>query len=129
MNEDIKKSVKDAVDGFFPQAVDLSCALAAEPELSGVEFKSAERIKAVLSEAGFKIEAPFCDMPTAFKAVFENGSGPKVALLAEYDALPGVGHGCGHNLSGALSVLAASALVKLAPLFKGTLIVFGTPDE
>jgi amidohydrolase len=83
----------------------------------------------ILRGAGFTVEAPFCKMPTAFNATLSTGGKPRAALLAEYDALPGIGHACGHNLHGSLTILAALALAEVRDAFSGTLSVIGTPDE
>jgi amidohydrolase len=129
MYAEIRSAAAKAVRGHFAKARDLSAALAARPELSGEEFESAALFARTLETAGYRIETPFCGMPTAFRAEMKNGEGPALAILAEYDALPGIGHGCGHNLHGALSVLTALALAELRELFRGTVYVIGTPDE
>ena len=121
--------VSEAVQKHFDRARKLSDELAANPELSGEEFESAVRFTRTLQSAGYRVETPFCNMPTAFRAVLENGEGPAIAILAEYDALPGIGHGCGHNLHGSLSILTALALSELRDRFRGTVLVIGTPDE
>ncbi len=94
------------------------------------EFKTSKSMQEFL--AGFHIETGLASMPTAFKASFGSGS-PVVALLAEMDALPGIGHGCGHNIVGAASVGAAVALLKVlggeGKLLPGTVVVLGTPAE
>ncbi len=81
---------------------------------------------------GFKIETGIASMETAFRASFGAGS-PVVVLLAEMDALPGIGHGCGHNIAGSASVGAGVALLKLlggeGKLLSGTVVVLGTPAE
>jgi amidohydrolase len=84
---------------------------------------------ALLKKGGFEVTSPFAGYDTAYQAVFHNGEGPKIAFLAEYDALPGVGHGCGHNFHGSLSILAGLAMVELKSFWKGTLEVIGTPAE
>lgn len=67
--------------------------------------------------------------PTGFRAVLKNGEGPSAALLIEYDALPELGHACGHNAHCAMAVLAALAMADLKDRFQGTVYVFGTPAE
>ena len=67
--------------------------------------------------------------PTAFRGVLKNGEGPSAAILVEYDALPGLGHACGHNAHCAMAVLAALAMADLKDRFQGTVYVFGTPAE
>ena len=121
--------VRQTVERFKPLAVKLSDELAAAPELSGEEYEASRKIVGILEKAGFAVEYPFDGLETAFKATLDNGVGASVALMVEYDALPGIGHGCGHNLHGAMSVLAALALADLKELFTGKLYVIGTPDE
>lgn len=111
------------------KACALSDWMAANPELSGEEFESSRRIVGILSEAGFAVEFPYGDLPTAFRAMAGPGTGPQVAILVEYDALPEMGHACGHCVSGAMSVLAALALADLVGEAGGTLSVVGTPAE
>jgi len=121
--------VRQTVEKHKPIAVKLSDELAAAPELSGEEYEASRKIAGILKKAGFAVEYPFDGLETAFKATLDNGEGPSVALMVEYDALPGIGHGCGHNLHGAMSVLAGLALADLKKIFSGKLYVIGTPDE
>jgi amidohydrolase len=123
-----KDAVAAGVAASADTAIGLSRALYAEPEIRWQEFKSAARVASVLADAGFAVEAPYCGMPTAFRAVY--GSGPlRIALCAEYDALPGIGHACGHNMIASISSTAAVALTGLADSLGLTVIVLGTPAE
>jgi amidohydrolase len=89
-----------------------------------------EKITKVLEEHGFDVEKGVYDMPTAFMASFKGkGDGHKVAVLAEYDALPGVGHGCGHDLIAASAVGAGIAASKAISELDGEILVIGTPAE
>jgi amidohydrolase len=100
------------------------------PELGDQEFKSMKMLVNLLEENGFEVEEGIVERPTAFKAEFNSGKpGPKIAYLAEYDALPGVGHGCGHNLIGTMSVGAGIALSKVIQETGGSVVVLGTPAE
>ncbi|WP_047981002.1 M20 family metallopeptidase [Ornithinibacillus contaminans] len=100
------------------------------PELGDQEFESMKLLVTLLQNHGFEVETGLVDRPTAFKAVFPSGKpGPTIAYLAEYDALPGVGHGCGHNLIGTMSVGAGIVLSKLAHETGGSVVVLGTPAE
>jgi amidohydrolase len=118
-----------AVTKHFQTAVALSRDLAAHPEISHKEFESSAKIAAILKGIGYEVEYPFLGYPTAFRAVYKNGEGPTAAFLVEYDALPGIGHACGHNLHGALSVLAGLAMMELKTRFQGSVVLVGTPGE
>lgn len=119
----------EAVERHHPTAVALSDDLAAHPELPDQEFRSSKKIVELLERAGFQVEYPYLGYETGFRAVLDNGEGPSAAILVEYDALPELGHACGHNVHGSMSVLAALALAELKEHFSGKLYVFGTPAE
>lgn len=121
--------VREAVNKHRALAVKLSDDLAARPELSGKEYEASRRIVGILKQAGYEVEYPFDGIDTAFRAALDNGEGPSVAVLVEYDALPEIGHGCGHNLHGSMAVLTALALAELKVQFKGRLFIIGTPAE
>lgn len=118
-----------AVERNHAAAVSLSDDLAVHPELSGQEFRSSKKIAEILTQAGYQVEYPYLDYPTGFHAVLDNGSGPSAAILVEYDALPKLGHACGHNVHGSMAVLAALALAEIRGSFQGQVHVFGTPAE
>jgi amidohydrolase len=110
------------------------CAVAltlhANPELGMCEYDSSKLLAATLDDFGFTVTKPFAGLKTAFKAEFGSGS-PCFCFIAEYDALPGLGHACGHNLI-AISALAAGKA--LADAMKsegidGSVVVMGTPGE
>lgn len=109
------------------------CALArgihAEPELAFEEHKAVARITTLLERHGAAVERSFGGLDTSFRARLGDGSGPRVAILAEYDALPEVGHACGHNLIAAGAVGAWLALLPLADQIAGTVELVGTPAE
>ena len=127
--DEILSSIEQAVARHFPQAAALSDELYAHPELPDREFHSSQKIVKILRQAGYQVEYPYLNMPTAFRAVLDRGEGPSVAILTEYDALPDLGHACGHNVHGSMSVLAAMALAELQDHFHGKLYIFGTPAE
>lgn len=99
------------------------------PELGYQEFFASSQLASVLESANFKIEMPYKGLPTAFKAAYKHGNGPKIAFLAEYDALAGVGHGCGHNLIGPAAVGAALGMKAGLDELEAEIIVIGTPAE
>ena len=100
------------------------------PELGNEEYKAVEALTTFLKEHDFKIEAPIADMATAFKATFDSGKpGMTIGYLCEYDALPKIGHGCGHNMIGAMSAGAGVVLSKVLHEIGGKVMVYGTPAE
>ncbi len=122
-----KRALIDTIDALSPQMKELASAIFAEPELGYQEYNSSARLAAFLENNGFTVERGLLDMPTAFHAVAGSGQGSHVAFLAEYDALPGLGHACGHNLFGVAAATAGIALARVLPA--GTVHVFGTPAE
>nr|WSY54347.1 M20 family metallopeptidase [Streptomyces sp. NBC_00886] len=113
-----------------PRMDAVSLSIHARPELKFAEFHARQVLTRWLAEAGFTVTAPAGGLDTAFVALHAGSRpGPCVAVLAEYDALPGVGHGCGHNLIAAGGVAAALAVVRALPAHPGTVAVIGTPGE
>jgi amidohydrolase len=111
------------------EVMGLAQALFRSPELSGEEEASARLLAGALEQAGFEVETGAGGLPTAFVAQTRTAEGPVLAFLAEYDALPEIGHGCGHNLIGAAAVGAAMVLARVAGDLKGQVRVVGTPAE
>ncbi len=100
------------------------------PEVSNYEFFACERLSQQLIDEGFQVEVDVAGHRTGFAAYYRSGKpGPTLAFLAEYDALAGLGHGCGHNLFGATSLLAAAALKQVIGEVGGEVRVYGTPGE
>jgi amidohydrolase len=119
-----------AVSAGAEDALALSAWMASCPELSLEEVETSQRYRAYLRAQGFAVEAGVAGMQTAFTA--RRGSPQalvRVALLAEMDALPEIGHACGHNLSGPASLLAAAALAKVLPEGAAEIAVIGCPAE
>jgi amidohydrolase len=114
------------------RAVAISAELHANPELALCEYQASEVLQDWLKDEGFAVTAGVADLPTAFVASWGSGS-PRIAVMAEYDALPGLGHGCGHNLIAAGGLTAGIAmrrvLAEAAPAHQGTILVIGTPGE
>ncbi|MGO1259151.1 MAG: amidohydrolase [Brachybacterium sp.] len=106
----------------------LARAIHADPETAFEERRAHDRCAGLLEEAGFTVERGIAELPTAFRATLGSGS-LVAALCVEYDALPGIGHGCGHNLIAGASLGAALALAELVPTLDVTLQVIGTPAE
>ncbi|MFU9136870.1 M20 family metallopeptidase [Erwinia sp. ErVv1] len=125
-----KDKIINAVDAAGDTLHSLALSLHKNPELSFQEHRSAGELIAPLREAGFTIETGTAGLETAFRASWQKGvGGPTIALLAEYDALPELGHACGHNLIGTASVAAALALKAADVDFTGRIEVIGTPAE
>lgn len=139
-----KEHLVATCDRLMPEAKQAARRIFDLKELSGKEIQSAELHIERLAAAGAKIERGIAGIPTAFRATFGSGSPPRIALFTEYDALPGMGHACGHNVSGTASTFAAIAFIE-SGLFAtpsrspsneegekvvvGTLEVIGTPME
>ncbi|PHY18066.1 amidohydrolase [Caulobacter sp. BP25] len=142
-----RAQILKAVDADAAQIQDAALKIWSFAEVGYQETKSTALLQSQLKAAGFDIKAGVAGEPTAFIANYKNGPGPVVAILAEFDALPGLaqtadpvktpipgqvaGHGCGHNLFGAASVGAAVALKAwmVKNNVKGELRVYGTPAE
>ncbi len=125
---EIKEQIKASVDGQRSQLVKLSRRIHQHPETGFKEEKAAAWLTAYLKQNGFSIETGSGGMATAFRASYGQGS-PKIAIMAEYDALPELGHACGHNIIASSAVGGAVAARKAVDEFGGTIIVFGTPAE
>jgi amidohydrolase len=125
---DLKQAAKERFEKSRESLVALSHRIHANPELGFEEEKSSRWAAEALADAGFDVKMGACDMPTAFIA--RAGSGPlHVAICAEYDSLPGIGHACGHNIIAATSVGAGIAAAKVTDEAGLTISVIGTPAE
>ena len=126
----LTNTFSDLCKSFAPDAFAINYTLAKNPEISSQEFESVKTIGAVLEKYGMDVTYEFCDLPTAFKASVVKVDNPKgrLAILCEYDALPELGHGCGHNLIAMMSLGAAIAFSQSAPEAWGTTF-FGCPAE
>ncbi|MEU2156241.1 M20 family metallopeptidase [Streptomyces sp. NPDC019396] len=123
-----KRRCRESVDRAEQKLIALSRSIHAEPETAFQEHRSAAKVSGLLRDEGFEVEPGAGGLETAFTARY--GSGPlTVGLCAEYDALPGLGHACGHNIIAASSVGAALALRDVADELGITVMVLGTPAE
>ena len=130
-NGDYQELVVQAIDGLQEELVETSLDIHAHPELNYEEHHAAMLLADSLESHGFQVERGVGGVETAFRGTILGGKadGPTVALLAEYDALPDIGHGCGHNLI-AISNLGAGLGVRAAmESLGGRLVVLGTPAE
>jgi len=122
--------ILNTLESIKEEAWEINDFMYRNPELGDQEYQAVEKLTAFLSKHHFKIEMGIADKPTAFMAIYNsNIPGPKIAYLCEYDALPEIGHGCGHNMIGTMSALAGIALSKIVGEIGGTVIVLGTPAE
>jgi len=128
---DLKASVAAAVEAARSEILDLSHRIHANPEPAFEEHQAATWVAEVLRDHGYHVEHPAGSLATAIRATRrgERGEGPRIGILAEYDALPGLGHGCGHNTMAASGVGAAIALAAVAGELPGEIVFLGTPAE
>lgn len=128
--DQLRNRVAGAIDEHGPGIIDVATRIHQRPEL-GFQERFASRLLAdELARIGFEVERPLGGLETAFRATKRGrGPGPTVAVLAEYDALPGIGHGCGHNLIAASGLASAIGLVQVMDELDGTFQVIGTPAE
>ncbi len=129
---DAKRRLADAVESARGEILDLSHRIHAHPEPAFEERQAAGWIAELLARHGFAVEHPAGSLETAIRATRRGGrggEGPRIGVLAEYDALPGLGHGCGHNTMAASGVGAAIALASIADELPGEIVFLGTPAE
>lgn len=123
-----KQQAQDVIQAHKQSLLDLSHRIHGHPELGFAETQASRWIADTLEEAGLDVERGICDLPTAFRATVGHGS-LHVAICAEYDALPGIGHACGHNIIAAMAAGAGIGLARLADEADLTVTVIGTPAE
>jgi amidohydrolase len=117
------------VDDLAPALREVSTKIHAHPELRFEEHKAAAWLAEAVEREGLSVERGVGGLPTAFRARIGGGEGPKVAILAEYDALPEIGHACGHNLIAGGALGAFLALARQRDQIHGTVDLVGTPAE
>lgn len=125
---DWKALINAEIEARRDQLEHLAITIGNNPELGFAEEKASRLLASALNKAGFKITQPIAGMNTAFKGSLGAGR-PNVALLCEYDALPNLGHACGHNLIGVASVGAALGLAPFLANLGGSVTVLGAPAE
>jgi amidohydrolase len=126
--EKLKLKVKDSVESQKQQLIQLSLNIHDNPELGFKEEKASAWLTSYLEDSGFHVERGIAGLATAFRATYGQRS-PRIALLAEYDALPKIGHGCGHNIIAASAVGAGVTSKFVIDQLGGTVVVLGTPAE
>ncbi len=126
--KDLKDRAGSKLDEVEPQLFELSQWMYDNPEVGLEEFQASKRIAGLLAENGFDVEYPAYGMETAFVAR-AGSTGPELIVCAEYDALPAIGHACGHNIIAASAVGAGIALAAMADELGCRITVLGTPAE
>ena len=126
---DLKRAVSNAVDAMRTELIGISRSIHAEPELAFQEEKAAARLTEAVERHNLAVTRGAYGLSTAFESEFGPKKRPCVAILAEYDALPGIGHACGHNLIATSGLGAALARAKLGDRLPGRVRFLGTPAE
>ena len=129
---DVKARAAGAVEAARDEILDLSHRIHAAPEPAFEEHQASAWVAEVLARHGFAVEHPVGSLATAVRGRLAGGrgtDGPRIGILAEYDALPGLGHGCGHNPMASSGVGAAIALAAVRDAFAGEIVFLGTPAE
>ena len=127
-SEKLKNIAISAVDSRQEDLIDISMEIHRNPELPFEEFKASALLANYLRDNNFNVDYPAYGLETAFKATVGN-SGPSIAIMAEYDAVPEIGHGCGHSIIATAAVGAGVALSSIIEEIGGTIAIFGTPAE
>jgi amidohydrolase len=125
----LKDAISARVDALRPELERIGRDIHANPEIAYEERQAVAWLTEMLKKHGFSVEVGVANTPTAFVATRRNGTGPTVAFLSEYDALRGLGHGCGHNLIATASAGAGIALADALDRTPGRVLVIGTPAE
>lgn len=124
-----QETIIQAIDAAKEEILKVSHQIHAKPELGYEEFFASGLLADTLAKHGFEVERKFVGIETAFCAQKKSGKGARVVFLAEYDALPGVGHGCGHNIIGTSALTAGLGLGAVIDQLQGEVWVVGTPAE
>ncbi|WP_353894142.1 M20 family metallopeptidase [Proteinivorax hydrogeniformans] len=126
----MKELIKKEIEKIQEELYDINQYIYENPELGDKEFKAVEKLASLLADHNFVIDKGVAGRKTAFRATFDSKKeGPSIAFLCEYDALPGVGHGCGHNMIGTMGAAAGIGLSKIVESIGGKIVVLGTPAE
>ena len=128
--EQQKTNIIQTIDRMQHELLALSHQIHDHPELGYEEHQAVASIRSFLEDRGFQVETPYCGRDTSFKVVKKGkGPGPRIAFLAEYDALRGIGHGCGHNIIATCAVGAFMGIASLIDEYDGEVSIIGTPAE
>jgi amidohydrolase len=126
---DYKAQIISEINHQSDKLWEISSSIFNEPEIAFKEFKACNILSESLKAAGCNVETGIGGLETAFRAIIGNDSNPRIAILAEYDALVGLGHACGHHLIAAAAVGAGIGLASINPKLAGQIQVIGTPAE
>jgi amidohydrolase len=129
---DLKARVAEAIEDARDEILDLSHRIHANPEPAFEERQASGWVAEVIGRHGYRVEHPVGSLETAVRGRLSGGlgpDGPRIGVLAEYDALPGLGHGCGHNTMAASGVGAAIGLAAVRDAWAGEVVFLGTPAE
>ena len=128
--EQLKDKAALEVTAHMPELKRIRDYLYQNPEVGGTEEKASALLTKTYEEHGFEVTRDFHKIPYCFRAVYDSGKpGPSIGLTSEYDALPEIGHGCGHNIIATAPMGAAFALKAVLDEIGGKVVVFGTPAE
>ena len=125
----IKQQVCLDIDNRASDLISISHEIHAHPELNFEETFAHEKLTQYIADSKIKVDRSAFELETAFDVSVRGGQGPTVAVLCEYDALPGIGHACGHNIIAAAGLGAGVALSAVAEVCGGNLRLIGTPAE
>lgn len=130
MDKELKELITRTVDDNIEELKEIRTFLYENPEVGGEERKASEKLTGVLKKHGFEVTKEITDIPYSFKGVYDSGlKGASIGITCEYDALPAIGHGCGHNIIAAATIGAAVALKEVVKKTGGRVVIFGTPGE
>ena len=126
----LEEKIKAALAAVKPELLDIARQMYEHPELGFQEVLASRLHTEFLERHGFAVTRDLCGFATGYRGDFSSGKpGPRVAFLAEFDALPELGHGCGHNLVGACALGAGAALASVLEELGGSVTVYGAPAE
>ena len=129
--EKLIQAATHAIDNQDRELFDINQQIHGNPELAFDEFKAHDLLTNYLDKQGFQVDRSYI-LPTGFRAIFSRGKGPKLCVLCEFDALPGIGHACGHNLiaeAGIATAVGVKAAMESSDCDLGQIVVYGSPAE
>ena len=130
MSEAIYQKINDSIDAAADEIIEASHQIHANPELAFKEFFACETLTGVLKQHDLDVDTGVFTLETAFQSDLKGSQeGPTAAILAEYDALPGIGHACGHNIIATTALGATLGLKNVIDQLPGTVRLLGTPAE